>query len=90
MGFIGSNSRRNSLFCSAVMSARGARACPADNPISKTYPCHMMCRANSITHYENLANLDQVANRRFTFIGLPLKVRGAHGGPTRAAALVED
>ncbi|MCI0841988.1 MAG: cyclase family protein [Chloroflexi bacterium] len=61
-----------------------------DNPISKTYPCHMMCRANSITHYENLANLDQVANKRFTFIGLPLKVRGAHGGPTRAVALVED
>ncbi len=61
-----------------------------DNPISKTYPCHMMCRTNSITHYENLANLDQVANKRFTFIGLPLKVRGAHGGPTRAAALVED
>lgn len=61
-----------------------------DNPISKTYPCHMMCRANNITHYENLANLDQVANKRFTFIGLPLKVRGAHGGPTRAAALVED
>ena len=61
-----------------------------DNPISKTYPCHMMCRRNSITHYENLANLDQVAGKRFTFIGLPLRIRGAHGGPTRAAALLED
>ena len=60
-----------------------------DNPASKTYPVHMMCRREHITHYENLANLDQVVNRRFTFVGFPLKVRGAHGGPTRAVALVE-
>jgi kynurenine formamidase len=60
-----------------------------DNPASKTYPVHMMCRREHITHYENLANLDQVVDRRFTFVGFPLKVRGAHGGPTRAVALVE-
>jgi kynurenine formamidase len=59
-----------------------------DNPASKTYPVHMMCRREHITHYENLANLDQVVNTRFTFVGFPLKVRGAHGGPTRAVALV--
>jgi len=28
-------------------------------------------------------------NTRFTFIGFPLKLQGAHGGPTRAVALVE-
>ena len=60
-----------------------------DNPTSRTYPCHMMCRRHSITHYENLANLDQVAGQRFTFIGLPLKLRGGHGGPTRAIAVLE-
>jgi kynurenine formamidase len=60
-----------------------------DNPISKTYPCHMMCRANHITHYENLV-LTEVVGKRFTFVGFPLKVIGAHGGPTRAVALVED
>ncbi|MGY1602966.1 cyclase family protein [Geodermatophilus sp. SYSU D00815] len=59
-----------------------------DNPASKTYPVHMMCRREHITHYENLANLDKVVNTRFTFVGFPLKVRGAHGGPTRAVALV--
>jgi len=58
-----------------------------DNPASTRYPCHMMCRREHITHYENLANLDKVVNTRFTFIGLPLKLVGAHGGPTRAAAL---
>ena len=45
-------------------------------------------RREHITHYENLANLDQVVNTRFTFVGFPLKLRGAHGGPTRAVALV--
>lgn len=61
-----------------------------DNPVSRTYPCHMMCRREHITHYENLANLDQVIGRRFTFAGFPLRIRGAHGGPTRAVAIVED
>jgi kynurenine formamidase len=60
-----------------------------DNPVSTSYPCHMMCRREHITHYENLANLDQVVNTRFTFIGFPLKVIGAHGGPTRAVAFVD-
>jgi kynurenine formamidase len=60
-----------------------------DNPASRIYPCHMMCRRSGITHFENLANLDKVLNRRFTFAGFPLKLRGAHGGPTRAVAIVE-
>jgi kynurenine formamidase len=49
-----------------------------------------MCRRMGITHYENLANLDQVLDRRFVFVGFPLKLKGAHGGPTRAVALVEE
>lgn len=61
-----------------------------DNPASRTHPCHLMCRDNKMTHYENLANLDRVLNVRFTFVGLPLRIRGAHGGPTRAVALLED
>ncbi len=60
-----------------------------DNPASTSYPCHMMCRREHITHYENLANLDKIVNTRFTFVGFPLKLQGAHGGPTRAVALVE-
>ena len=60
-----------------------------DNPTSKSYPCHMMCRQHHITHYENLTNLDQLIGKRFTFVGFPLKVIGAHGGPTRAVALLD-
>lgn len=61
-----------------------------DNPVSTSYPCHMMCRERHITHYENLANLDQVVGRRFVYAGFPLKLRGGHGGPTRAVALLDE
>jgi len=60
-----------------------------DNPVSTVYPCHLMCRHSGITHYENLAHLDEVLGVRFTFVGFPLKLRGAHGGPTRAVAIVD-
>jgi kynurenine formamidase len=59
-----------------------------DNPTSRSYPVHMMCRAQHITHYENLV-LTDVVGTRFTFVGFPLKVVGAHGGPTRAVAIID-
>jgi kynurenine formamidase len=61
-----------------------------DNPIDRTYPVHLMCRAEGITHYENLANLGAVAGRRFTFYGFPLRIRGGHGSPVRAVAFLDD
>ena len=68
----------------------GVDTCTPDNPSSRIYPIHMMGRAHHITHYENLTNLDQIVGQRFTFIGLPLKLKGAHGGPTRAVAVLDD
>jgi kynurenine formamidase len=63
--------------------------CPSpDNPISPTYPIHLMCRREGITHYENLAGLRELIGRRFVFVALPLKVVGGHGSPVRAAALL--
>ena len=61
-----------------------------DNPISRTYPCHMMCRKHGITHYENLANLDAVVEKRFTFIGFPLRIRGGTGSPVRVVAVLQN
>jgi kynurenine formamidase len=49
-----------------------------------------MCREYGITHYENLANLDQVVGKRFTFIGFPLCIREGTGSPVRAVAVLED
>ena len=59
-----------------------------DNPISTTYPAHLMSRDHRITHYENLV-LTEVVGMRFTFAGFPLKVVGAHGGPNRAVAILD-
>jgi kynurenine formamidase len=80
---------------SAWIAARGVKTFGVDsptpdNPTSTTYPCHMMCRAEGITHYENLTNLHLLVGRRFTFAGFPLKLRGGHGGPTRAVAILAD
>lgn len=61
-----------------------------DNPASPTYPVHLVCRREGITHYENLANLRSVIGRRFFFVGLPLRIRGGHGSPVRAVAFVSD
>jgi kynurenine formamidase len=72
------------------VKAFGVDSPTPDNPTSRTYPCHMMCRRHHITHYENLANLDQLVGKRFLFIGFPLKLQGAHGGPTRAVAVIDE
>jgi kynurenine formamidase len=61
-----------------------------DNPTSCIYPCHMMCREHGITHYENLANLDQLVGKRFTFIGLPLRIRDGTDSPVRTVAVLDE
>jgi len=61
-----------------------------DNPIDRIYPAHIFSRDQGVTHYENLANLAEVAGRRFTFLGFPLRIRAGHGSPVRAMALLDD
>jgi kynurenine formamidase len=72
------------------VKAFGVDSPSPDNPISRTYPVHMMCRATGITHFENLAGLDRVVGRRFTFIGFPLRIRAGTGSPVRAVAVLAD
>lgn len=61
-----------------------------DNPADRIYPAHLFSREIGVTHYENLANLGAVVGRRFTFFGFPLRIRGGHGSPVRAVAMLED
>ena len=56
----------------------------------KTYPCHSVCGERGVTHVENLCNLDQLVGKRFTFIGLPLKIRQGTGSPLRAVAILPE
>lgn len=56
----------------------------------KTYPCHSVCGERGVTHVENLCNLDKLVGKRFTFIALPLKIRGGTGSPLRAVAILPE
>ena len=67
------------------MKTFGVDSPTPDNPASTSYPCHMMCRREHITHYENLAHLDQVVNTRFTFAGFPPQAPGRPRRPDSGA-----
>jgi kynurenine formamidase len=74
---------------------RGAINFGVDSPspdmwYDKTYPCHSVCGERRVTHVENLCNLDRLVGRRFTFIGLPLKIRDGTGSPIRAVAVLQS
>ncbi|MFA5577046.1 MAG: cyclase family protein [Tissierellaceae bacterium] len=51
---------------------------------------HRVCGEYNITNTENLCNLDKLVNKRFLYMGLPLKIRDGTGSPIRAVALVEE
>ena len=54
----------------------------------KDKPAHVILLRNDVLIVEGLRNLDALKGRRFTFLGLPLKIRGGTGSPIRAAALL--
>lgn len=54
------------------------------------FSAHLVCGEYNITNTENLCNLDMVADKRFLYIGLPLKIREGTGSPIRAVALLEE
>jgi len=72
----------------------GIDAVTTDNPIDQAqnllFPTHDLLRDEGLPHVENLANLDKVVNRRFTFIGFPIKIKGASASWIRAVALLKD
>lgn len=59
------------------------------NAIKNFFPAHEACGEYDLMNIENLCNLDKVVGKRFTFIGLPLKIRGGTGSPIRAIAVIE-
>jgi kynurenine formamidase len=53
-------------------------------------PAHIVCRDRKILNTENLAIPLELIGRRFTFVCLPLKIRGASGSPVRAIAILDE
>ncbi|MTI49825.1 MAG: cyclase family protein [Firmicutes bacterium] len=68
----------------------GVDAPAIDHPDDLDFSGHLVCGEYDITNTENLCNLDKIVNKRFLYIGLPLKIRDGSGSPIRAVALVED
>jgi arylformamidase len=59
-------------------------------PSREWLACHhiLLAQGVEIVLVEGLTNLDQLPER-FTFVGLPLNIKGRDGSPIRAVALVE-
>jgi kynurenine formamidase len=88
--FAGLGERAAEWLVERRVKAFGVDSPTPDNPASRIYPVHLMCRREGLHHYENLANLEAVVGRRFTFFGVPLKFRDGHGSPVRALAMLDE
>ncbi|MDR1914299.1 MAG: cyclase family protein [Clostridiales bacterium] len=67
----------------------GIDAPSTDNPKDRTFPSHLVTKANKLIHMENLSDLRPLLGKKFIFIGFPLNIRGGHGSPIRAVGVVE-
>jgi len=52
-------------------------------------PNHQLLGKRHHHHIENLCNLNKIPKTRFTFFGLPLKLKNATASPIRAVAMVK-
>lgn len=68
----------------------GIDAPSVDKTGDMEYSAHKACRQYGMLNTENLCNLDMVANMRFLYVGLPLKIRKGTGSPVRAVAVLID
>jgi arylformamidase len=51
---------------------------------------HQTLLGNSVLIVEGLVNLEKLGDQEFTFIALPLKIRGRDGSPVRAIAIINE
>jgi len=67
--------------------AVGLDAPSIDHGQSTQFESHIALFAKNIPALENIANLDQLPEKGFTVIALPMKIAGGSGGPVRIVAL---
>jgi kynurenine formamidase len=51
---------------------------------------HQTLLGNSVLIVEGLVNMEEIEDKEFTFIALPLKIRGRDGSPVRAIAVMSE
>ncbi len=60
----------------------------APSPDREPFPAHTILLPKGVAIYENLTNLDKLIEKKFLFVGLPLKLVGGTGSPVRAVAII--
>ena len=81
--------RRTGWATTRSRSSASTRRARTTRP-TRSIPCTCSAGRTASRHYENLANLEAVVGRRFRFFGFPLRIRGGHGSPVRAVAMLHD
>jgi kynurenine formamidase len=67
---------------------KGIKAVGIDNPTVGGFEVHKILLSNEILIFENLANLEKLIGKEFTFFGVPLKIKNGSGSPIRAFAIL--
>lgn len=67
---------------------KGIKAVGIDNPTIGGFEVHKILLSNEILIFENLANLEKLIGKEFTFFGVPLKIKNGSGSPIRAFAIL--
>ncbi len=57
---------------------------------STHFKSHVALMTNNIPAFENLTNLDQLPEKDFTIVALPMKIKGGSGSPLRIIALLNQ
>lgn len=68
----------------------GIDAVAIDHSDDDGFSGHVVCGEYRISNTENLANLAEVVNRRFIYLGLPMPFREGTGSPIRAIAWLPE
>jgi len=66
----------------------GVDTANVDHPNDSDFPAHHTLLRAGVPIVENVVNLADLRVSTFTFVALPLRLRGASGSPIRAVALV--
>ncbi|WP_297474669.1 cyclase family protein [Thermococcus sp.] len=70
--------------------AEGAKAVGTDSMSIGDEAVHKILLSAEVPVFENLAGLEALLGREFTFIALPLKIEGGSGSPVRAVAVLHS
>lgn len=76
-----------------LVTNRSIKAIGLDTPSidygqSKQFGSHVTLFEKNVPAFENVANLDQLPEKNFSIVALPMKIKGGSGGPLRIVAIL--